>query len=57
MQSSMSGDVTLVRSMVTTYIKHQVIFIQRLLHGRSRCGEWTSLDPSAHKYPKDISLY
>jgi len=34
-------DVRLVRSMVTSYIKHQAIFIKCLLNGHSRYREWT----------------
>jgi len=43
MPSPTLSDARLVRSMVTSSIKHQVIFIQHLLHGPLRCGEWTSL--------------
>ena len=38
-------DAIPVRSMVILSIKHWDVFIQCLLHGHLRCGEWMSLDP------------
>ena len=55
-QSPTPRDVMLVKFMVTSYIKHHIIFIQRLHHGRLRCGEWTSLDPSVYQHPR-TSVY
>ena len=45
MPSPTLSNVVLVRSMVTSSIKYQVIFIQFLLHSHLRCAEWMSLDP------------
>ena len=53
----MLDSVTLVRFMVTLYIKPWAFFIQHLIHGHSRCREWTLLDPSAHQHPKDIDYH
>jgi len=56
MPSLMLNGATLVRSMATSFIKHQDIFILQLLSGYLRCGKWTWLVLSAHLRPKGISL-
>jgi len=53
--SPMLSDAMPVRSTVTLSIKHRNIFIQRPLHGHSRCGEWMLLDPSVLQHLKDIA--
>jgi len=56
MSSLMPDDVMPVRFMVISYIKHWVIFIERLFHDHLRCGEWVSSGPSAHQHLMDIGL-
>jgi len=50
------SDATPVRSMVTSFTRHQDIFALQLLSGHPKCGEWTWLVLSAHLYPKDTDL-
>jgi len=51
----MLSDAMPVRSTETSSIKHQEIFIKRLLHGHLRCREWILLNPLALQHPKDIT--
>jgi len=46
MPSTMLSDAMQVRSIVSSSIKHQDIFIQHPPYGHSRCGEWMLLEPS-----------
>jgi len=54
--SLMLSDATPVRSMATSFIRHQDIFVLWLLPGHLRCREWTWLVLSGHLHPKGNDL-